>query len=69
MYRSRMAGFSFFREASMVLSGDWVVVGGGEVCNESHTQSGKAEVNLEIIPDVTVPHPTQGRAEYKQMLR
>lgn len=32
MYRSRMAGFSFFREASMVLSGDWVVVGGGEVC-------------------------------------
>lgn len=53
----------------MVLSGDWVVVGGGEVCNESHTQSGKAEVNLEIIPDVTVPHPTQGRAEYKQMLR
>jgi len=31
MYRSKMAGFSFFSEVSMVLSGDWVEVGGGLV--------------------------------------
>lgn len=52
-----MAGFSFFREASMVLSGDWVVVGGGEVCNESHTRSEK--INLEIIHGRTSPPQTK----------
>lgn len=35
MYRSRMAGFSFFSEVSMVLSGDCDVVGEGEVWNRS----------------------------------
>lgn len=43
MYRSRMAGFSFFRGASMVLSGDWVVVGGGEVCNKRATHGVKKQ--------------------------
>lgn len=31
MYRSKMAGFSFFSEVSMVLSGDWAEAGGGLV--------------------------------------
>lgn len=31
MYRSKMAGFSFFSEVSMMLSGDWVEVGRGLV--------------------------------------
>lgn len=59
-----MAGFSFFREASMVLSGDWVVVGGGEVCNESHTRSEK--INLENILGRTSPAPNQARPENKR---
>lgn len=59
-----MAGFSFFREASMVLSGDCVVVGGGEVCNESHTRSEK--INLEITLGRISPTPNQARPEYKR---
>lgn len=31
MYKSKMAGFSFFSEVSVVLSGDWVEVNGGLV--------------------------------------
>lgn len=44
-----------------MLSGDWVVVGGGEVCNESHTRSEKN--NLEIILGRISPTPNQARPE------
>jgi hypothetical protein len=67
MYRSRMAGFSFFREASMVLSGDWVVVGGGEVCNERATHRVKKQRSA-WRSFLVYLFPTQNKAEYKQML-
>lgn len=54
MYRSKMAGFSFFSEASMVLSGDWVVMGGDEVCNRT-TQRATVEVSTETILSATSP--------------
>lgn len=61
MYRSRMAGFSFFREASMVLSGDWVVVGGGEVCNERHTRSETQRSAWRLFLS-NFPHPKPSQA-------
>lgn len=53
-----MAGFPILREASMVLSGDCVVVGGDEVCNESNETT---KVNLEIILSA-ISHPAQSHA-------
>lgn len=63
-----MAGFSFFREASMVPSGDWVVVGGGEVCCGSHTEQ-KSGGQRGDYPWHTFPSPSPGPALCKQRPR